>query len=73
MLNINLKQYIREFLNRKMDEARGTSKNFHVSPGILIRDLPDHIEFEMFLDDLWFYMSKRNLEEENKLKNAEHS
>lgn len=64
-LDIKLKQYLREFLEVKMYQARGTSKNFGVSPGIIVRDTADRVDFEMFLDEMWVFISQKNLNEHN--------
>lgn len=69
-LDINIKQYIREFLNNKMLEARGSSKHFSVSPGIIIRDTNNETEMEGFIDDLWYFISKRNLQDKKDESNG---
>lgn len=61
MLDINLKQYMREFLEMKMAQARGEATYFNVSPGILIRWDKDHIDLEDFLDEMWVFVTKKNM------------
>ena len=64
-LDIKLKGYIREYLEYKMIEARKGAKYSNVSAGIIIRDTVDKIEFEMFLDEMWLFISRKNLQNEH--------
>ena len=64
MLDINLKQYLREYFMLKMNQARGQSKHFYTSAGIIIRDTREDAELEDFLDDMWVFISKKNMQNE---------
>ena len=59
-LDIELKEYIRQYFRMKMEQARGTSKHFGVSAGIIIRDVAQEADLEDFLDELWVFITKKN-------------
>jgi hypothetical protein len=52
MLDIHIKQYIRDYLNGKMQEQRQLSRVYRTVPAIIIRD----DELETFIDEFWIHL-----------------
>lgn len=64
-MKIEFKQYMREFLEQEMSKARGSGRNFNVAPGIIIRWDANNIDLEDFLDNMWVFITKREMQDEN--------
>lgn len=56
MLDIEIKDHIRTFINERMDHEKRTAMVFGYAPGIVIRES----EVEKFIDDLWVHINTKH-------------
>lgn len=61
MLDIDIKQFIRDYFDLKMAKSRQESRIFGHYPALLIRD---GSEYEEFVDGLWLFIQQQVIKKE---------